>query len=72
MATYERGVLEGTPLTFLHGYPSSSLDLAPVLDHLGAGWRVLTLDLPGFGAVVKHAAAGTREGRPRPGPNSGY
>lgn len=50
VATYERGDPEGTPFTFLHGYPSSSLDLAPVLDHLGDGWRALTLDLPGFGA----------------------
>ncbi len=53
VATYDRGDPEGTPVTFLHGYPSSSLDVAPVLDHLGKGWRVLTLDLPGFGASAK-------------------
>lgn len=50
VATYERGDPEAAPFTFLHGYPSSSLDLAPVLDELGDGWRALTLDLPGFGA----------------------
>lgn len=50
VATYDRGDPEGTPVTFLHGYPSSSLDAAPVLDRLGDGWRLLTLDLPGFGA----------------------
>lgn len=53
VATYERGEPTGPPLTFLHGYPSSSLDIAPVLDHLGGGWRVLALDLPGFGASEK-------------------
>lgn len=50
VATYDLGDPDGTPVTFLHGYPSSSLDAAPVLGHLGEGWRLLTLDLPGFGA----------------------
>ena len=65
IATYELGDRADRPLTFLHGYPSSSLDLAPVLEHLDGGWWVLTLDLPGFGASAKppghrhsiHAAA---------------
>lgn len=64
VATYELGEPSGPAVTYLHGYPSSSLDLAPVLDHLG-GWRVLALDFPGFGASGKpvghrytiHAAA---------------
>jgi pimeloyl-ACP methyl ester carboxylesterase len=65
VATYDLGDPAGTPLTFLHGYPSSSLDIAPVLDRLGDGWRILTVDFPGFGASAKppghrhtiHAAA---------------
>ena len=50
VATYDLGDPQGTPVTFLHGFPSSSLDVATVLDVLGDGWRVLTLDLPGYGA----------------------
>lgn len=53
VATYDLGDPAGRSLTFLHGFPSSSLDLAPVLDLLGAGWRASTLDLPGFGASAK-------------------
>jgi pimeloyl-ACP methyl ester carboxylesterase len=48
LATYDLGLPTGRPLTFLHGYPSASVDIAPVLDRLD-GWRVVTLDLPGFG-----------------------
>ncbi len=55
----------GRPVTFLHGYPSSSLDFAPALSRLGSGWRGLAIDFPGFGASDKppghpfsiHAAA---------------
>jgi pimeloyl-ACP methyl ester carboxylesterase len=53
VATYDLGDPDGHPLTFLHGYPSSSLDIAPVLEHLGGGWRVLAVDFPGFGASAK-------------------
>ena len=49
LATYDLGDPAGRPLTFLHGYPSASVDLAPVLERLGEGWRAVTLDLPGFG-----------------------
>lgn len=51
VATYDLG--DGAPLTFCHGYPSASVDIAPVLEHLGVGHRCLTLDLPGFGASAK-------------------
>lgn len=53
VATYDLGDPGGRPVTFLHGYPSSSLDVDPVLAHLGVGWRVLAVDLPGFGASAK-------------------
>ena len=53
VAVYELGDPEGELLTFLHGFPSSSLDLAPVLDHLVGPWGVLAIDLPGFGAAAK-------------------
>lgn len=53
VATYDRGDPQGPTVTFLHGYPSSSLDVAPVHGALGADWRVLALDLPGFGASEK-------------------
>jgi len=42
----------GAVVTYLHGYPSSSLDVVPVLDRLD-GVRVVTLDFPGFGASAK-------------------
>ena len=65
VAVYDLGAPAGEVLTFLHGFPSSSLDVAPVLDRLGDDWRVLAVDLPGFGAADKptghrytiHAAA---------------
>lgn len=53
VATYDLGAADGPTFTFLHGYPSSSLDIAPVLSILGHRWRMLTLDLPGFGASEK-------------------
>lgn len=52
IATYRLGGDTEVPVTFLHGYPSSSLDVAPVLPHLG-DHTVLALDLPGFGASAK-------------------
>lgn len=56
-------------LTFCHGYPSASLDVAPVAAILGDSWRVLAVDFPGFGAsppspvgYAIHAAADAVEG----------
>ena len=53
IAGYDLGDPGGTPVTFCHGYPSASVDIAPVLDRLGAGIRLLAIDLPGFGASDK-------------------
>lgn len=48
------GPESGTPLTLLHGFPTSSHDWAGVLPALvQAGFRVTTLDLLGFGASAK-------------------
>jgi pimeloyl-ACP methyl ester carboxylesterase len=55
VATYDLGSPSASPLTFLHGFPSSSLDIAPVAALLDDRWRVLTLDMPGFGASAKPA-----------------
>jgi pimeloyl-ACP methyl ester carboxylesterase len=69
IATYDLGDPGARSMTFLHGYPSSSHDVSAVWDLLAADpndrWRLLTLDLPGFGASDKpvghpysiHAAA---------------
>lgn len=69
IAAYDLGDESARSLTFLHGYPSSSHDISAVWDLLAADpsdrWRLLTLDLPGFGASAKpvghpysiHAAA---------------
>jgi pimeloyl-ACP methyl ester carboxylesterase len=65
VAGYDLGPTDGTPFTFLHGYPSSSLDVDPTWQLLGDGWRLVALDFPGFGASDKpvghrysiHAAA---------------
>jgi pimeloyl-ACP methyl ester carboxylesterase len=43
---------DGTPLLFLHGYPSSSYDFAPVLGLLG-GRRAVCFDFLGFGLSDK-------------------
>jgi pimeloyl-ACP methyl ester carboxylesterase len=53
VAAYDLGDPGGPVVTFAHGYPSSALDVAPVLPHLGPGVRVVALDLPGFGASDK-------------------
>jgi len=56
VATYD---VAGTPgpgrtvVTFLHGYPSSSLDVLPVTDLLPEDVAVLAVDFPGFGASDK-------------------
>ena len=43
---------DGPVVTFLHGYPSSTLDAIPLIDRLD-GVRVVAPDLPGFGASDK-------------------
>ncbi len=54
LAGYDLGAVDAPHvLTFLHGYPSSSMDIAAVAELLGPGWRVLTIDFPGFGASAK-------------------
>lgn len=55
VAVHERGAADGPVLTYLHGYPSSAFDIAPVLAHLDPRWRVVAVDLPGFGASAKPA-----------------
>jgi pimeloyl-ACP methyl ester carboxylesterase len=52
VAVYDLGISTGRVVTYLHGYPSSSLDVAPVMAHLH-GVRVVAVDLPGFGASDK-------------------
>ena len=41
------------PMLIVHGFPTSSVDWAPVLDQLGAARRVVLFDLPGFGLSAK-------------------
>jgi pimeloyl-ACP methyl ester carboxylesterase len=50
LAVHDEG--HGPVVTYLHGYPASTLDVVPVLDRLG-GLRVVAPDLPGFGASAK-------------------
>jgi len=65
VAAYDLGSPDGRPITFLHGYPSSSHDIEPAARLLDDTWRVLAVDFPGFGASAKprdhrystHAAA---------------
>jgi len=69
IAAYDLGPPDGRPVTFLHGYPSSSHDIKPAAALLDDGWRVLAVDFPGFGASDKprghrystHAAADALE-----------
>jgi pimeloyl-ACP methyl ester carboxylesterase len=53
VATYDLGRPDAPTVTFGHGFPSASLDIAPVADLLDGQVRLLTLDLPGFGASAK-------------------
>jgi len=41
------------PLLVIHGFPTSSIDFAPVLDRLAERRRVVLLDLPGYGLSAK-------------------
>jgi pimeloyl-ACP methyl ester carboxylesterase len=52
LAVSAHDVGEGPVVTFLHGFPSSSLDVLPVVERL-PDRRVVTLDFPGFGASDK-------------------
>ncbi|MEU5984398.1 alpha/beta hydrolase [Streptomyces sp. NPDC047434] len=48
------GPADGTPVTLLHGFPTSSHDWAPIVPTLAAaGLRVTTLDFLGFGESDK-------------------
>ena len=50
----EDGPHDGSPVTLIHGFPTSSHDWSAVVPALArAGHRVLTLDLLGFGASSK-------------------
>ncbi|MEO7387047.1 MAG: alpha/beta hydrolase, partial [Gammaproteobacteria bacterium] len=40
-------------LLLIHGFPTASWDYAPVWDELTSHWRVLTLDMLGFGFSAK-------------------
>lgn len=51
LAVHDEG--DGPAMTFLHGYPSSSLDVVPLWARLAEDARLVTLDLPGFGASDK-------------------
>ena len=43
LAVHDEGA--GSVVTFLHGYPSSSLDAVPLFDRLRGSYRLVTLDL---------------------------
>jgi len=68
LAVHDQGA--GPVVTFLHGYPSSSLDAVPLFHRLDSEARLVALDLPGFGASAKppghpysiHGAADAVEG----------
>ena len=55
LAVHDHGPAEAAVVTFLHGYPSSSLDAVPLLERIGDDVRLLAPDLPGFGASEKPA-----------------
>jgi len=40
-------------LLLIHGFPTASWDFAPLWEHLAARWRVLALDMLGFGFSAK-------------------
>ena len=43
----------GSALLLIHGFPTASWDYAPLWEGLTARWRVLTLDMLGFGFSAK-------------------
>jgi pimeloyl-ACP methyl ester carboxylesterase len=44
---------EGPPLLVVHGFPTSSIDWAPLLDRLREHRRVVLVDQPGYGLSAK-------------------
>jgi pimeloyl-ACP methyl ester carboxylesterase len=53
LAVHDAGSRPGPVVTFLHGYPSSSLDAVPLFERLAGEARLVAPDLPGFGASAK-------------------
>src|SRR5690349_3696561 len=51
-AAWDGGDRGAPVLTYCHGYPSSTHDIEPVWDRLD-GWRLVAIDLIGFGASDK-------------------
>jgi pimeloyl-ACP methyl ester carboxylesterase len=54
---YTRDQGTGPTLVFLHGFPSSSHDWAPVISDLASDYRCVTFDYLGYGASDKPADA---------------
>lgn len=52
VALQDRGPRSAPVLTYCHGYPSSSHDIAEVWSQLG-DWRLIAVDFIGFGASDK-------------------
>lgn len=52
----------GTPLVLVHGFTQTGASWAPVVDRLGPGFRVTTLDAPGHGGSSSIAADLPRSG----------
>lgn len=44
---------DGPPWLVIHGFPTSSIDFRPILDHLAHRQRVVLVDLPGYGLSAK-------------------
>ena len=53
VATHDDGPQDAPVVTYLHGFPASSLDIVPTAERIGDERRILTLDFPGFGASEK-------------------
>jgi len=62
LETYYAAEGQGDPVVLLHGWGSSSQSLAPLCGALAGTFRVLAVDLPGFGwSQPPPAAWGTQE-----------
>ena len=62
LETYYAAEGQGDPVVLLHGWGSSSQSLAPLCGALATTFRVLAVDLPGFGwSQPPPAAWGTQE-----------
>ena len=53
LAVHDHGPEDAPVVTYLHGFPASSLDVVPVAERIGDERRILSLDFPGFGASEK-------------------